>query len=190
MHLLKELVAKHSGISTSKIICCCCCCCCCCCFYCCVVLLLYSCCCCVLFAVVLLLCCCCFVLFVVLFDIGRAISLSRIPSKAFYQKPKWFFLWCRSPRGSRLPSYPVSTITLTHTHTHTHIWYDSSGRTISPAQRPLPHNTHIHTHTKETDIYAPSGIRNRNAGQERVRRPTSENAWLLESASSDLLLKK
>ena len=31
----------------------------------------------------------------------------------------------------------------THTHTHTHIWYDSSGRVISPIQRTLTiHCTH------------------------------------------------
>jgi hypothetical protein len=64
--------------------------------------------------------CCVIVLFVVLFDTGRAISLIRIPSNAFYQKPKWFFYGATDPRGPGFPRYQVSTITLIHKHTHTH----------------------------------------------------------------------
>ena len=118
MYLLKEPVAKHNVISTSKIVCVCCC------FYCC----------CVVFVVAV-------VWVVVLFDISTAISLNQIPSNAFYQKPKWFFFYGSAAlRGLGLPRYRVSTITLIHKHTR----YDSSGRTISPVHRPLPHSTHIH----------------------------------------------
>jgi hypothetical protein len=42
------------------------------------------------------------------------------------------------------------------THTHTHAEYDSSGRVISPKQRPLPDSTQ---HLRTTDIHAPGGIR-------------------------------
>ena len=38
-----------------------------------------------------------------------------------------------------------------------------SGRVISPAQRPLPHNTQ---HSQETDIHAPGGIQTRNPSKQ------------------------
>jgi hypothetical protein len=45
-----------------------------------------------------------------------------------------------------------------HTQTH-HTRKDSSGRGISPTQRPLPDNTQ---HSQDTDIHATWGIRTRN----------------------------
>jgi hypothetical protein len=42
-------------------------------------------------------------------------------------------------------------------HTHTH--YESSGRVISPSQRPLPDNIQ---HSQQIDIHATGGIRTRN----------------------------
>ena len=49
--------------------------------------------------------------------------------------------------------------TFNDTHTHTHNPLDSSGREISPTQRPLPCNTQ---HSQGTNIHAPGGIRIRN----------------------------
>jgi len=40
-----------------------------------------------------------------------------------------------------------------------HTRYGSSGRMISPTQRPLPENTQ---HSQETDFHAPGGIRTHN----------------------------
>ena len=40
-----------------------------------------------------------------------------------------------------------------------HTRYDSSGRAISPTQRPQADNTQ---HSKETDIHTPGGIRTHN----------------------------
>jgi len=45
-----------------------------------------------------------------------------------------------------------------HTQTH-HKRQDSSGRVISPTQRPIPDNTQ---HTQGTDIHAAGGIRTHN----------------------------
>ena len=45
------------------------------------------------------------------------------------------------------------------THWTLHSLYDSSGREISPMQRPLPDNTQ---HPKQTDVLAPGGIRKHN----------------------------
>ena len=42
-----------------------------------------------------------------------------------------------------------------HTPTH-HARSNSSGRVMSPMQRPLPDNTQ---HSQETDLHVPSGIR-------------------------------
>jgi hypothetical protein len=46
-----------------------------------------------------------------------------------------------------------------NTHTTRHSRYGSSGRVISPSQRPLPDNTQ---HSQQTDIHAPGGIRAHN----------------------------
>ena len=45
-----------------------------------------------------------------------------------------------------------------HTTKH-HSRYNSSGRVISPSQRPLPDNTQ---HSQQTNIHAPGGIRTHN----------------------------
>ena len=104
----------------------------------------------------LLYCCVVFVLVVVLFDIGRAISLGRIPSNAFYQKPEWFFFMAQQPLGGQVflgiesPRSHSDRQTHTHIHKHTHTRYDSSGRTISQ-RRGLYLTTHTYTHTHIID---------------------------------------
>ena len=56
-----------------------------------------------------------------------------------------------------------------HDHTQTHnIRQDSSGRVISPTQRPL---SEIAQHSQETDIHAPGGIRTGN----RSRRAAADS---------------
>ena len=61
----------------------------------------------------------------------------------------FFFLpWRNSPQWAK-----VSSLSRIHDHTQTyHTRYDSSGRMISPTQRPLPDNKQ---HSQETDIHAP-----------------------------------
>jgi len=56
------------------------------------------------------------------------------------------------PVGQGLLIHEVSR---SHTTAH-HIRYDSSGRLISPSQRPLLDNTQ---HSQQTNIHAPGGIR-------------------------------
>ena len=54
----------------------------------------------------------------------------------------------------------ASSILRLHAHTQTqHTQQGSSGRVISPTQRPLPDNTQ---HLPQTDIHASGGIRTRN----------------------------
>ena len=65
------------------------------------------------------------------------------------------FLAQQHPVGHGLLLHEVST---SHTRTH-HSRLDSSGRVISPSQRPLPDNTQ---HSQQTDIYASGGTRTRN----------------------------
>jgi len=48
---------------------------------------------------------------------------------------------------------------LDHTQRRTTVGKDSSGRVISPSQRPLPDNTQ---HSQQTDIQAPGGVRTYN----------------------------
>jgi hypothetical protein len=55
-------------------------------------------------------------------------------------------------------SWPPLTGLRDCTHWIQHTQYDSSGRVISPTQRPLSDNTQ---HSQETNIHDPSGIRNR-----------------------------
>ena len=56
-------------------------------------------------------------------------------------------------------SWPPLTGLRDHTHCIHHTQYDSSGRVISPTQRPLPDNTQ---HSQQTNINAPDGIRTHN----------------------------
>ena len=155
MYLLKGLVAKHNGISTSKIIClllllfffflllCC--------------FLLYSCC---AFAVVSLCCfCCCIVVVVVvvvLFDIGRAISLNRIPSNGFYQKPKWFFM-VQQPLGGQgfLVIESPGSHSDTHTHTHTYTVWLLWAKYQPNAEASTSKHTHAHTHIHKRQTSMP-----------------------------------
>jgi hypothetical protein len=69
-------------------------------------------------------------------------------------------------------SHFFSSLSRLHDHTQTrHTRYDSSGRVISPTQRPLPDNTQ---HSQQTNIHVPSTIRTRNpskraAADQRLR---------------------
>jgi hypothetical protein len=69
-----------------------------------------------------------------------------------------------APNGARPPHYRSFAITLTTNLTP----YDSSGRVISQAQRPLPDNTQ---HSQETNIHAPGGIRTHNLSKRAVADP-------------------
>jgi hypothetical protein len=53
-------------------------------------------------------------------------------------------------------------------HSDTSHSVDSSGRVISPTQRPLPDNTQ---HSQETDIHAAGGIRTRNPSMRAAADP-------------------
>jgi hypothetical protein len=55
-----------------------------------------------------------------------------------------------------------------HTQTH-HTRYDSSGRVISPLQRPLPDNIQ---HSHETDIHAFGGIRTHDPSKRAAANPS------------------
>jgi len=77
------------------------------------------------------------------------------------------FPWRNCPSGQRPPHYRGFTITLNEAH---HTWLDSSGRGISPTQRPLFDNAQ---HSQETYIHATGGIRahnpsKRSAADERL----------------------
>ena len=52
----------------------------------------------------------------------------------------------------------ILEVSRSHTTTH-HSRQDSSGRVISPSERPLPDNTQ---HSQQTNIHAPGGIRTYN----------------------------
>jgi hypothetical protein len=54
-----------------------------------------------------------------------------------------------------------------HTQTH-HTRWDSSGRVISPSQRPLPDNTQ---HSQQTDIHAPGWIRTHDPSKRAAEDP-------------------
>ena len=67
----------------------------------------------------------------------------------------YIYIWRNSPQWAMASSFPRL---LGHTTTH-HRRLDSSGRVISPSQRPLPDKTQ---HSQQTDIHAPGGIRTHN----------------------------
>ena len=58
-------------------------------------------------------------------------------------------------------SFLVFEVSWSHTMSR-HSRYDSSGRVISPSQRPLPDNTQ---HSQQTNIHALGGIRTHNLGR-------------------------
>ena len=63
----------------------------------------------------------------------------------------------------------ASSLSRIHDHTQTHhTRYDSSGRMISPSQRPLPDNTQ---QSQQTDTYALGGIRTRNPSRRATADP-------------------
>jgi len=64
---------------------------------------------------------------------------------------RFFFSSLYSPQWAR-----ASSLLRLHDHTQDNNQQDSSGRVISPTQKPLPDNTQ---HSQDTDIYAPGGIR-------------------------------
>ena len=76
-----------------------------------------------------------------------------------------FFLpWYNSPQWIRAPS--LSRIQ-DHIQTH-HTRKDSSGRVISPTQRPLPDNTQ---HLQQADFHAPGGIQTHNSSKTATTNP-------------------
>ena len=72
------------------------------------------------------------------------------------------FLWCNSPYWTK-----VSSLSRLHDHTQTHntLWA-SSGRLISPKNRPLPHNTQ---HSQTKDMHAPARFEPENLTSERLQ---------------------
>ena len=76
-----------------------------------------------------------------------------------------------SPRGNGPWWGRASSLSRLHNHTHQthHTWYDSSGRVISPSQRPLPENKQ---HSQDTGIDAPGGIRTRNPSKQAAADPS------------------
>jgi hypothetical protein len=57
---------------------------------------------------------------------------------------------------ARQPQWAKGSLSRIHDHTQTHhTRLHSSGRVISPTQRPVPDTT---LHSKETDIHAPAGF--------------------------------
>ena len=78
-------------------------------------------------------------------------------------------LWRNSPQLDRASSFKRF---LNHTTTH-HSRQDSSGRVISPSQRPLPDNP---KHSKQTSIHAPSGIRTHISADKRPQTCTLDRA--------------
>jgi hypothetical protein len=98
-------------------------------------------------------CCVVVVLVVVLFHIGRAISLSRIPSNAFYQKPKWFFLWRNSPAGAKASSLSsLHDHTQTHTHSVRILWANYQPNAEASTSQHTHTHINTHTHTRQTSM--------------------------------------
>ena len=78
---------------------------------------------------------------------------------------------------SNCESWPLLTWPCDHTSWTHHTRSDSSGRVISPIQRPLPGKT---LHSQETDIHAPEGFKPTVPTSERAR-PTPQTALPLGS---------
>jgi hypothetical protein len=72
----------------------------------------------------------------------------------------YYFLWLCSPAWAMASSF--HEVSWSHTTTR-HSQYDSSGRVISPSQRPLPDNT------QQTNIHSPSGIRTHDRSRQTAR---------------------
>ena len=72
----------------------------------------------------------------------------------------FFCFWRDTPLWARASSL---TRFLDHTTMTHHSRQDSSGREISPSQRPLPDNTQ---HSQQTDIHAHGGIRTHNLSRQ------------------------
>jgi len=67
------------------------------------------------------------------------------------------------------PPHGATTPPGLHDHTQTHhTRFDSSGRAISPIQRPLLDNTQ---HSQQTDIHAPGGIPTHNSSKWAIADP-------------------
>jgi len=67
------------------------------------------------------------------------------------------------------PVGQTSSLSKLHDHTQTHhTQQDSSGRVMSPSQRPLPDNTQ---HSQDTDIHVPGRIRTRNRSKRAAADP-------------------
>jgi hypothetical protein len=85
----------------------------------------------------------------------RVTSYPVCISSLSWEEGLFFLPWRNNPEWAR-----ASSLSRLHDHTQTrHTRQDSSGRVISPTQRPLPDNTQ---HLQETDIHAVGEIRTRN----------------------------
>ena len=94
--------------------------------------------------------------FVYACSINRQVWIIRINNKFFPTGATTHcgFVFYSPLAGYSLPAYEVSW-----SHTTRHNRKESSGRVISPSQRPLPDNTQ---HSQQTNIHALGGIRTHN----------------------------
>ena len=76
----------------------------------------------------------------------------------------FFYHGTTAPSGSGPPHYRGFKITPQTHHTR----HDSSGRVISPTQRPLPDNTQ---HVKQANTHVPGGIRTHNPSKTATTNP-------------------
>jgi hypothetical protein len=74
--------------------------------------------------------------------------------------------WLLYFHGTTAPVGPVITLRYTHT------WWDSSGRMITPSQKPLPDNTQ---HSKQTSMH-PAGFKTAIPASERPQTHTLDRA--------------
>ena len=87
------------------------------------------------------------------FSVNLLLRVAIVFSVILKQNIFVFLLSQQPPVGHGLLILEVSRFTLNDAPQSV----DSSGRVISPSQRPLPHNTQ---QSQQTDIHAPGGIRN------------------------------
>jgi hypothetical protein len=76
-----------------------------------------------------------------------------------YQRCGWTY--CVHPQALIVQNWPMASLSGFLDHTHTDTRWDSSGRVISPSQRPLPAQGNT-TYRHKTNIHAPSGDRTRD----------------------------
>jgi hypothetical protein len=89
----------------------------------------------------------------------------------YQQRCMFFYPWHNSPQWAR-----ASSLSRFHDDTQKHhTRQDSSGRVMSPSQRPIPDSTQ---HSQQTNIHVPGGIRTHNlsklAAADRRLRPRGQ----------------